>query len=253
MQFKSRYCQNSHCQTDHAKYFAVSLKPHHMKHCIIIPAFNAAQYIVQCVQSALDQLGKSDKIIIVNDGSTDDTQSILASMTDPKVTVLSLNQNQGIAAARNFALVKASGDYIHFLDHDDLWPSDRMEVINKIAHEKKPDIISGWVEHFFCPSLSFQQSQDFALPANQAAALPGSVVFSYQMIQRLGLLDVTLTSGEFVDYVSRAMMLKPNWVKTQHVLLRRRIHGNNHTLVDQQADMSYLTVIRRHMARASQS
>jgi glycosyltransferase involved in cell wall biosynthesis len=223
-----------------------------MKHSVIIPAYNAAAYIQECIESALSQLGPNDEIVVVDDGSTDTTVNELGKMRDARVHLLSQPSNRGAAAARNRALEVVSGDYVHFLDHDDLWSPERMTVLSSVIERLQPDIVSGWVEHFYCPSLTQSQTSQFHLPPKQAASLPGSIILSLKLIKQIGLFDSSLSSGEFIDYLSRAMALKPSWEKTDCVLFIRRIHGANHTLTDTSSDKSYLEVIRRHMARSQE-
>lgn len=222
------------------------------KHAVIIPAYNAANYIEQSVGSALTQLGPHDEIVVINDGSSDDTTQIVEAMVkatqDQRVRLVCQPTNLGIAAARNrglaelFAEPRAAlqADYVHFLDHDDLWPANRVSVINELIEQHHPDVISGWVEHFYCPLKSHPGGNSlrdqYALPANQAASLPGTVVFSRRILDRLGLFDQALSSGEFIEFMSRAMGLVStenfSWSKTNSILLARRIHGGNHTLTD---------------------
>ena len=220
-----------------------------MKHSVIIPAYNAAAYIQECIGSALSQLGPNDEIVVVDDASTDTTLKVLSKKRDARVHLLSQPINLGIAAARNRALEVVSGGYVHFLDHDDLWSPNRMSTLSSIIDRQQPDIVSGWVEHFYCPSLTQSQASQFHLPPKQAASLPGSIMLSLKLIKQIGLFDPSLSSGEFIDYLSRAMALKPSWEKTDCVLFLRRIHGANHTLTDSTSDTSYIEVIRRHLAR----
>lgn len=220
-----------------------------MKHSIIMPAYNAQAYIEQSVSSALSELSDSDEIIIVDDGSTDATNELVRQMRDARIRLLCQPTNCGIAAARNRALAVVSGDYVHFLDHDDLWPQDRMATLSAILENKPVDILSGWVAHFYCPSLTSDQRDRYQLPPPQAAALPGSVVIRRALIEQVGAFDVRLSSGEFIDFMSRLMALKPHRSHTDHVLFFRRIHGQNHTLTDTSSNSSYLKVVRRHLAR----
>lgn len=220
-----------------------------MKHSIIIPAYNAAAYIEQCIGSVLSQLGPNDEIVVVDDGSTDTTVQVVGKVRDARVQLLSQLCNSGISAARNRALAVVSGDYVQFLDHDDLWASDRMTALSSVIEVQQPDIVSGWVEHFYCPTLKPTQISQYYLPSKQAASLPGSVVLRLELIKQIGLFDPSLFSGEFIDYLSRAMALQPRWVKTDRVLFLRRIHGSNHTLTDTTFENSYIKVIRRHLAR----
>ncbi len=220
-----------------------------MKHSVIIPAYNAAAYIEQSIGSALSQLGVNDEIIIVDDGSNDATIEVVKQLRDDRIQLLCQPSNLGIAAARNRALKVISGDYVHFLDHDDLWSRDRMSILSSLMEVQQSDIVSGWVEHFYCDTLTLTQRAQYRLPVPQAAVLPASVVMRRSLIKQIGLFDPRLSSGEFIDLISRVMGLKPSWARTDRVLFLRRIHGRNHTLTDSTSDTSYIEVIRRHLAR----
>lgn len=94
---------------------------------IAMAAFNAEAYIVDSVASALRQSIQDLELIVVDDGSRDRTLSLLqeAAARDPRIRVLS-QQNQGPAAARNLAILQSRGEFIAFLDADDLWASDKL-------------------------------------------------------------------------------------------------------------------------------
>lgn len=224
-----------------------------MKHSVIIPAYNAQKYLSEAVASVLPQLNANDEIIIVNDGSTDATSATIRAMSDLRIIYLESQTNGGIARARNLALSIANGDWIHFLDHDDLWPPHRMSIVRSVIKRCSVDLglVSGMVEHFVCPTLDSTDAANFKLPTVQHAALPGSVIFSRELISQVGEFDTLLSSGEFVDLMSRVIVCKPIWFKESSIFLKRRIHGLNHTLLDKTGHESYLQVIRSHLKRVS--
>jgi glycosyltransferase involved in cell wall biosynthesis len=86
---------------------------------IIIPCFNAERWIEYAVESALSQTWPEIEIIVVNDGSTDKSLSVLARLAGPRVTVVD-QPNRGASSARNVGLLRAKGQFIQFLDADDL-------------------------------------------------------------------------------------------------------------------------------------
>jgi len=92
---------------------------------ILIPAFNAAPWIVDTIRSALGQTWERKELIIVDDGSTDRTLSLAQQFASPQVSVVS-QVHQGAAAARNAALSLSQGDYIQWLDADDLLAPDKI-------------------------------------------------------------------------------------------------------------------------------
>lgn len=99
---------------------------------IIIPVFNVEKYVSCCLQSVLDQTYNHLEIIVVNDGSTDNSYNICKefSKKDKRIKLLSKN-NGGLSDARNYGLKHATGDYVFFLDSDDLIQSNTIEIMIK--------------------------------------------------------------------------------------------------------------------------
>jgi len=101
-----------------------------MKISVIIPVYNVAQYLRQCLDSVISQSYKNIEIILVNDGSTDNSLSICEEYLHKDSRILLLNKtNGGLSDARNFGLPKATGDYIWFVDSDDWIVSDAIEIL----------------------------------------------------------------------------------------------------------------------------
>ncbi|WP_347216800.1 glycosyltransferase family 2 protein, partial [Chryseobacterium sp.] len=88
---------------------------------VIVPCYNQAQYLDECLQSVLDQTHQNWECIIVNDGSTDNTEETAKKWVakDPRFSYV-YKENGGLSSARNAGLEKAQGDYIQFLDSDDM-------------------------------------------------------------------------------------------------------------------------------------
>lgn len=92
---------------------------------VIIPTYNRAHYITEAIESVLAQTYSHFEIIVIDDGSTDDTREILKKYTD-KMKYL-YQPNQGVAVARNRGLREARGEYVAFLDSDDCWVAEKLE------------------------------------------------------------------------------------------------------------------------------
>jgi glycosyltransferase involved in cell wall biosynthesis len=107
---------------------------------ILIPAYNAEEWIADTVRSAIGQTWSRKEIIIVDDGSNDRTAEVARQFASKEVTVVSI-ENQGAAAARNHALQLSQGDYIQWLDADDLLAPDKVEsqlsALRDIDHKRK--------------------------------------------------------------------------------------------------------------------
>lgn len=93
---------------------------------IIMPVYNGERHVAQAIESALTQTHSDIELLIVNDGSTDNSRNVIHSyLTDPRIRYFEQN-NQGVASARNVALAEAKGKYVGFLDQDDVWLSDKL-------------------------------------------------------------------------------------------------------------------------------
>ena len=95
---------------------------------IIIPLYNKANFVRKSIDSVLNQTYKDFEIIVVNDGSTDNSLSVVNEINDDRIRVFS-KENEGVAIARNFGIEKSQNEYIAFLDADDLWLPDFLETI----------------------------------------------------------------------------------------------------------------------------
>jgi glycosyltransferase involved in cell wall biosynthesis len=98
---------------------------------IVIPAYNVAPYIAEAVYSALDQTLRDIEVIVVDDGSTDDTPEVLQDIQrlcdDPRLRIIR-QDNGGLSAARNTGIRNAHGAFIGFLDSDDIWAPEKAEL-----------------------------------------------------------------------------------------------------------------------------
>lgn len=95
---------------------------------IVIPLYNKEHQIAKTLQSVFAQTYTDYEIVIVNDGSTDNSVAVVGEINDPRIRLIS-QQNKGVSAARNKGINEAKGDYIAFLDSDDNWEPDYLESI----------------------------------------------------------------------------------------------------------------------------
>jgi glycosyltransferase involved in cell wall biosynthesis len=100
-----------------------------------MPAYNAGRYIRASIESVLNQTYRDFELIIINDGSTDNTEEIIKKYDDYRIVYIHQN-NAGVSSARNTGLKKTKGDYITFLDSDDLWIPDKLERQLEFYHKK---------------------------------------------------------------------------------------------------------------------
>ena len=111
---------------------------------IIMPAHNAREYIAGGVTSALEQTLRDIELIVIDDGSADDTARVAtrAATRDPRFTLIELQSNRGPGAARNAGLEAASGEWIALLDADDTFAPVRLQRMLRMAEERGADLLS---------------------------------------------------------------------------------------------------------------
>ncbi len=106
---------------------------------VVVPAYNVGAYIEETVESVLNQTYSNLELIVINDGSTDDTADKLLLFQDPRFSVYHI-KNQGVSHARNVGISHAKGKYIAFLDGDDLWESSHLHYAAEFFI-KNPDVM----------------------------------------------------------------------------------------------------------------
>lgn len=113
---------------------------------VILPAYNADKYIAEAIESVINQSWKCWELLVINDGSSDDTEKIVKSYVDPRIRYFK-QFNQGVSAARNLGLKNVKGDLFCFLDADDLLPGNSLKSRVEIF-DKSPEVrfVDGSVE-----------------------------------------------------------------------------------------------------------
>ena len=112
---------------------------------VIIPTYNREQFLLRSVSSVLKQSFDSYEIIVVNDGSTDDSLELLSTISDPRLRVIT-TPNRGVSSARNTAIFNSRGEYLLFLDSDDSFLCDYLFKFNEsLVEYSYPDILIGGI------------------------------------------------------------------------------------------------------------
>lgn len=114
-----------------------------MKISFLIPVYNTAPHLVQCIQSLLGQTQPPEEIVLVDDGSTDGSGQLCDSLSQRFTSIKVIHQaNGGLSTARNRALQEATGDYVAFLDSDDCWlVSEALDSLTQQLRESQPDLL----------------------------------------------------------------------------------------------------------------
>ncbi len=103
---------------------------------VIIPVHNSEKYILECLNSVINQTYKNLEIIVIDDKSTDNSINIIKSIKDKRIKLIELEKNSGAAIARNKGIEISTGDYICFLDSDDYWKLKKIEKQVKFIKDK---------------------------------------------------------------------------------------------------------------------
>lgn len=104
---------------------------------IIMPTYNCGKFIAETIKTVLEQTYTNWELVIVDDCSKDDTEQVVKSFGDGRIRYYKLEQNSGAAVARTTAMQKAEGEYMAFLDSDDLWKKDKLEKQLKFMKDNK--------------------------------------------------------------------------------------------------------------------
>jgi glycosyltransferase involved in cell wall biosynthesis len=117
---------------------------------IIIPAYNVENYISRCLDSVILQSYQNIEILVINDGSTDNTLSIIESyrVRDRRISLIN-QKNKGLSAARNVGLDVSQGDYIYFVDGDDFISEKTIELLVYFSGKNNLDITEGKTIHYY--------------------------------------------------------------------------------------------------------
>ena len=107
---------------------------------IIVPAYNVEKYISKCIESLINQTYKNIEIIIINDGSRDNTENIIKKFKDKRIKYYK-NVNQGIGKTRNFGIDKSNGEFLMFIDSDDFLDIRACEILHNKIKEEKLDLV----------------------------------------------------------------------------------------------------------------
>jgi glycosyltransferase involved in cell wall biosynthesis len=111
---------------------------------VIIPIYNTEKYIQSCVESVILQSYSNIEVILINDGSTDDSLTICKNLTEKYPNCLLINQeNKGVSEARNRGMKEANGKYLFFLDADDTLPKDAIKILVESAANYDSDMVIG--------------------------------------------------------------------------------------------------------------
>ena len=220
---------------------------------VIMPCYNGERYLAEAIESALSQTHRPIEVIVVDDGSTDGSRQVAERFGDR--IRWTQRDHSGIAGARNHGIELAQGEFLAFLDADDLWVEDKLaRQVKALRDDPSAGIVSGEMEQFVSPELVGQIDSRIQFVAGVVSVrIPGSVLVRRSEFDRVGVFSTDLTTGEFMDWISRAGNAGVKSVQIPGVVLRRRIHDANHGILRKDAQSDYLKVVKAAMDRRRQA
>ena len=219
---------------------------------VVIAAYNSERFIAETLESVLAEVGDSDEVIVVDDGSTDGTPDFVRRVA--RVRLIE-QDNAGPPAARNTAIRAAAGQYIATIDHDDLWPAGRLDLL-VAALETHPDAayVAGRQVLMIEPGSALphwlKSTEPEELARFRTERGNGMMLTRRRAFDVVGLYDESFTrGGEDTDWILRcAEAGLPNVDIDEDVLLRR-IHGGNITMYRANLQAAMFAVLRKRAQR----
>jgi len=233
-----------------------------------MPCYNAGHFIADSLRSILAQQYPGElEILVVDDGSTDDSVQVASAFEHVRVL---RQQNQGPAAARNFALEHAKSEVIAFLDADDLWTPDSLRSrIQRLLELEDVGVVFGDFA-YWTPAQGSEQDNsdqpcrlpDSVLPAVRTGQIYPEIlldpivhiiatVVRRSVVDAIGLFDTSLRTGEDYDFFIRASR-HCRFSHVETVVARYRQHASSITRVPQPSSNEY-SVVSRALARYGSS
>lgn len=228
-----------------------------LKFSIAIAVYNKEKQIAQTLQSVLAQTYTDFEVVIVNDGSTDNSEQVIKSFNDPRIRYFT-QENQGAAAGRNAAIEKCNARYIALLDADDLWHREYLSVIYRLIQkypEEKVFAVAAAVESYkkiLQPKYSINNIKPnevykvdfFEASCINSVLTSSSTVLHRSVLEKTGLYNSAIKSGEDTDLWIRIGMHYPVIFKNSVLVTYRYVHqslSNTSKKVSEKADFdSYL-------------
>jgi glycosyltransferase involved in cell wall biosynthesis len=216
---------------------------------VVIPVYNGERYVGEAIESVLRQSEPPAEVLVVDDGSADDSAAVVRAFT-PKVK-FHLQKNMGAAAARNTGIGLTTGTFVAFLDADDRWHPDKLKM-QLDAAAKRPDLAMVFcrVDEFLSPDSELARSGGVQIRKSFPAFLPSGLLAKREAFERIGLFATDCGVGEFIDWYARAIDAGLEGIVLPDSLLERRIHDSNQGVTKRDSyTAEYLKILKKTLDR----
>ena len=205
---------------------------------IIVPIYNASKYLKKCLDSLVNQTKKELEFVLINDGSTDDSESIIKSYKDSRIKYFK-RSNHGIGKTRNFGINKSTGKYIMFLDSDDYLEEDACELLYKKIEKDNLDLVvcdfykvinnSNNLEKITnFKNTSLKDNPNLLLDINLA---PWNKIYRSDLIKNNNIKFIEDLKYEDAPFVALALLKSKKIGKVDKPLINYTIHDSSETTV----------------------
>lgn len=218
---------------------------------IIIPVWNRADLLSEAVESVLAQTGCEVEVIIVNDGSTDDSGVIADGLAARHDQVIAVHrENGGPAAARNTGLAACSGSWVTFLDSDDLMAPDRIAEQLAIASSvTQPVVVIGRQSFHVAPGIEPPPEVRNAMLIGGTHPYTMTMFLSTATIRSIGGFDESFAVSEDLELLMRLQREGVSMVEHDNVWTIRRVFGDNLVYDSDAIARALVRAIRRNRSQ----
>ena len=218
---------------------------------VIIPVYNYARYLAEAIESVLSQTHQRLEIIVIDDGSSDQSGEVARSFAAKRVRYCH-QVHAGIGPARNKGVELAQGDFFGFLDADDRWPEDKIERQLR-AFESDPtlEMVFGQVVQLQNGSEweSGIRDRNLGVADMVPGMVAGTMLIKRAAFLRVGKFQGDWKVGEFIDWYARAVELQTRSLVLPDLLLWRRIHDSNQGVRERESINDYARVLKASLDR----
>jgi glycosyltransferase involved in cell wall biosynthesis len=216
---------------------------------VIVPVFNGEKYIFAAIDSIMGQTYHPLEILVINDGSTDETEKRLSAFGS--AVQIFEQPNQGPPSALNKGLSHAAGRFIAFLDADDLWSPQKLSIqVDYLETHPNVPMVFSFLRQFISPELDEKSKQTLICPG---VPEPGYVRIALlsrrQVFEQVGIFNPTLRVGEFVDWYMRAKDAGLEAHMLPDVLAMRRLHKTHSNSITSKANKGYVYALKAGLDR----
>jgi glycosyltransferase involved in cell wall biosynthesis len=218
---------------------------------VVIPVYNGERYLREAIESVLSQDHRPMEVIVVNDGSTDNTETVARRYGNDIMYIQ--QENRGPAAARNRGLQMSLGDVISFLDVDDLWSGNKLSLqLARLSDNPFGEIVLGLSQPMKLQAGEEGKAQFEKWYDPFCALLLSAAVFRKSVFEKVGLFDETLCYGEDTDWFMRAREMGVSMTIMEEVTLFYRRHESNMTLDSTARNRYFIKALKKSLDRRRQ-